>query len=652
MIVKTDLTKIKGVGPRVFKVLVNSKLYNEYDILNFFPKKYINNKELKFDDFIHLENVCFKALVLSKQEFFYNKYLIKYNLKIEDKYFITGLRFSAVKLFDNININQIVFICGKYNRYKNEISITSISTQKNPPVIKPIYDIKNITNYSFSNIVKNILKTKIKYEENIFSYLIDKYKIIPINKMYEYIHIPKDQQQLDSALRRLKFIEALNIEINLFKDFKNRKKDIINYDINLVKKLISDIEYDLTDDQKNAVNEIFKGYSKNTSYNYLLLGDVGSGKTVVSLIAALGAISANFQVAVMAPTQILANQHYIYFKDKLSKLGYNVQLLTSVNKDKNILKNIENGSINLVCGTTSLISDDINFKNLGLAIIDEQHRFGVENRKSLISKIKNGDVLMLSATPIPQTLAHSIFADIKLIEIKEKPKGRLPIKNHYLNNNDFDKLIPIISDTIKKDEKVFIILPAITSNKKLNIEIIYKKLSNIFYNITVIHGNMKKEDINNNILDFYNKKSNILISTSMVEVGIDVSNATLMLVLDSKYFGLSQLHQLRGRIGRNNIQSNFYILADKTDIERLKILENTNSGFELSKYDLKDRGPGNFLGIKQAGILKSKYLDFNKDYNILITAKKEAIKILENKNNLSFNDKLLLDEIISKDIDI
>lgn len=645
-----NITSIKGVGPKLYNNLKFNNLNTIYDIYTCVPKTYENYYLDNYYTVKDGKKVNLIVRILKIEVLFSNPPRVKLSLLLDNKYYLNGFFFDKKYLLKILNENDLVFINGKYNQKYNSVTIDKLYKNINQPTIKPEYKLKNINDYSFSKIVKEVYSKNIEIIETLPNIILFKYKLVNRKDAIYNLHFPSNIDMLNKSIYRFKFEEALRIQLNLLKEHKVYQKEKFQYDIKMVKEFIKNIGYTLTNDQQKVVNEIYKNFNSNISKKYLLMGDVGSGKTICVGLAMFGAITAGKQCVMMAPTEILAIQHYNYFLNLFQNYNLNICLLTSKTKNKDrIIQDINDNKYNIICGTQSLVSSKIKNNNIGLVVIDEQHKFGLSSRNKLIEKLNNnGDSIMLSATPIPRSLCVSFFGDVSLLEIKEKPLGRKKINSKLMLNDNFDELIPIIEKTIEINQKVFIVVPAITSDKKINVNSVYLKLENIFKDkLFLLHGNQSKKEQDIVTEKFYNEKSGILLSTSIIEVGIDIKEATLMIVLDAKYFGLAQLHQLRGRVGRNNLESYFYLLNDNLEDERLKKLVNIDDGFELSKYDLTNRGPSDFLSKNQTGLLKTTYLDFFTDYDILKLARNAANYILKEYKNFNSNEKYWIKDFIN-----
>jgi len=489
-----------------------------------------------------------------------------------------------------------------------------------------------------------IEKSKSSISDFYSSKILKSNGLINLNSALENIHKPENQIKLDNAIYRLKFDEHFFLQLILALKRSNLKRNktikFTNKD-NFVKKIFNQIPFNLTNSQIKVLKDIRDDLSSDKSMNRLIQGDVGCGKTVVALLAAGIAIDNSSQVAIMAPTEILSEQHYNSFKGYCDVVGISCELLIgNLNKkDKDhINERLKSGAIDIIIGTHALIQEKINFKNLGLAIIDEQHRFGVEHRKMLIKKSKNPNVLAMTATPIPRTLSMTLHGDMDISIINELPKNRIPIITKIVNEDRLESIYEFIKKEMKEKRQCYIVFPIIEESESLDLEAAqtgYENIkNNIFqdYKIGYIHGKMKKDERDVQMDKFINGEINLLVSTTVIEVGIDNPNATVMIIENSERFGLTQLHQLRGRIGRGTQQS-YCILVQRKNTpianHRLKVMENTLNGFKISDEDLKLRGPGEFFGKRQHGYLKTKIADISKDLDIIKFARNLAFDIVQ-----------------------
>ena len=509
----------------------------------------------------------------------------------------------------------------------------------NQPTIEPVYHVTNgITGKQINNIIKNI---NIEVEDYIPEYINNKYKLLTKNEAVKEIHFPSSIEKLKLARTKLKYEELFMfmLKINYLKT-KNHKeglKKVIDY--NKVLELINNLPFELTKDQSKSVEDIYNDMVNPKQMNRLLQGDVGSGKTIVSFIALYMNYLAGYQGSLMAPTEILAIQHYNNIKKILPDL--NIELLTGKTKTKEkneILKKLKNNEIDILIGTHSLISENVIYSNLGLVITDEQHRFGVNQRANLKNKGTNPDILYMSATPIPRTYALTIYGDMEVSNIKTMPSGRIEVKTLLKKDSEIKEVLELMYKELKNNHQVYVIAPLIETNEESEMENVYEleeKMNKAFgklYKVGILHGKMSNKEKDEVMNDFKENKIQILVSTTVIEVGIDVKNATVITIFDSYRFGLSALHQLRGRVGRSSLES-YCILISSKETERLNVLTKTTDGFKISEEDFKLRGSGDLFGIRQSGDMNFKLADLKNDYNILLKAKEDSDYFI--KNNLN-----------------
>ena len=508
---------------------------------------------------------------------------------------------------------------------------------------------KSISNAidSYSNAIVNLLPDS----------LINKYQMLNKQEAIKQIHFPSTKEELEKARFTLIFEEFFLLQLKLFLIREKTSSDLKTVSLKikedgLVNTFIKNLPFTLTDAQKKAVNEILNDINSEKPMQRLLQGDVGSGKTVVACIMLLAAIENGFQTAIMAPTEILAQQHFNNFVNWLSPLGISVGLFTSSNTKKlrtKLEKDLRNGQINIAVGTHSLIQENIEFNNLGAIVIDEQHRFGVKQRNHLKSKAEIPQMLTMTATPIPRTLALTIHGDLDLTIIDELPKGRKPIKTALLPLSKRKQALDLIKDEVLKGHQAYIVFPLIEESESLSAKAATKEaeeLQNGYFKdlkVGLLHGKMKTDEKDKVMSDFKNKVYDVLVCTTVVEVGVDVPNATVIVIENAERFGLSQLHQLRGRVGRNSLQS-YCVLVSSTKNEdtltRLNVLVQTNDGFIIAEKDLEIRGPGEFLGIRQSGLVELHLADLTKDLHILELAREEVKLFLENNSSKNFSKPL------------
>lgn len=641
------------------KQLLNLKslgINTVYDLIYYFPRAYDDRTnvkkigELKFNEYVVIKaNVMsvvnltvrsgkkiVKAMVSDgtgiMEILWFGMPYIKKSLKIGEEYlFIGQTKKSAV--FQLINPEYKLF-SGQQKASENEIL--------------PIYSSnKNITQNSLRKLVEKFLVNFLNYfEENIPKELIKEYKIMERKSAIKNIHYPVSMKEIEEAKRRFAIEELLILELGILKNrFIIENSNSKNYEVEgkkeKVKEFLSQLTFNLTNAQKKVIKEIYDEISNGKIVNRLIQGDVGSGKTVVAMVMLIYMAENGYQGALMAPTEILANQHYLGIKERLEKIGLRVELLTSSIKGKKkteILESIANGEVDIVIGTHSLIEDDVIFKKLGLIVIDEQHRFGVNQRNKLREKGFLGNLLVMSATPIPRSLALSIYGDLDLSIIDELPPGRTPIKTKWIaNNEDLEKMYNFIYKKVNTGNQAYFVAPLIETSDKMalkSVDKVSEEIERKFSNkkIGIIHGKMKAKEKEEVMLKFKNKEYDILIATTVIEVGIDVPTSTIMTIYNAERFGLSALHQLRGRVGRGSKQSYCFLISNsitENSKQRLSIMEETEDGFRIAEEDLKLRNSGEIFGLRQSGFSDLKFIDIIYDVKTIKLVRDECIKYLK-----------------------
>lgn len=640
------LEDLKGIGPKTISNLNDINIHTVNDLLTNYPFKYNVYKPEVLNIQDSNEIVVLTGEVYSSPKVFY----IKGNLNRLSFKFNTSNKLINVTIFNraflkqHLNINSTITVIGKYNLKTNTLTANDI---KLIPILKltiePVYHLsQKIKKSAYKKILSTILSSDFKCDSYIPSYIEEKYKFITKRDAILNIHNPKNLDMLKASRLYLIYEELFCFMIKIIY-LKNKNNDSVNrivktYDSEKLNNVISKLPFKLTDQQVNALEDVKNDFNLPTRMNRLIMGDVGSGKTIVAFLALYINYLAGFQGVLMAPTEVLAKQHY---QNMLSLFGnlMRVDIITgSVKKvDKiKIFNKIKNGDIDILIGTHALLNEDIAYKNLGLVITDEQHRFGVNQRRILQEKGNDVDVLYLSATPIPRTLALTIYGDMSISQIKSKPADRKEIYTKLVKNKDIKTVLEAMVNEIKLGHQIYVVAPLIDDEESsLDSVITLENKLNVAFNkkipMGLLHGQMKnsqKDEIMNN---FTNGKIKILISTTVIEVGVDVANATMMVVFNAERFGLATLHQLRGRVGRNNLQSYCYLISD-SDTERLKVLEESNDGFYISEQDFKLRGSGDVFGVKQSGEQTFKIANLNRDYKILVKCKEDAEDFLKNNN--------------------
>lgn len=627
-----------------------------YDLIYYFPRAYDDRTnikkigELKFNEYVVLKATVMSVVNLTVRSgkkivkamvtdgtgimeiLWFGMPYIKKSLKIGEEYlFIGQTKKSAV--FQLINPEYKLF-SGQQKVSENEIL--------------PIYSSnKNITQNSLRKLVEKFLVNFLNYfEENIPKKLIKEYRIMERKSAIKNIHYPISMKEIEEAKRRFAIEELLILELGILKNrFIIENSNSKNYEVEgkkeKVREFLSQLTFNLTNAQKKVIKEIYDEISNGKIVNRLIQGDVGSGKTVVAMVMLIYMAENGYQGALMAPTEILANQHYLGIKERLEKIGLRVELLTSSIKGKKkneILEGIANGEIDIVIGTHSLIEDNVIFKKLGLIVIDEQHRFGVNQRNKLREKGFLGNLLVMSATPIPRSLALSIYGDLDLSIIDELPPGRTPIKTKWIaSDEDLEKMYNFIYKKVNEGNQAYFVAPLIETSDKMalkSVDKVSEEIERKFSNkkIGIIHGKMKAKEKDDVMLKFKNKEYDILIATTVIEVGIDVPASTIMTIYNAERFGLSALHQLRGRVGRGSKQSYCFLISNsitENSKQRLSIMEETEDGFRIAEEDLKLRNSGEIFGLRQSGFSDLKFIDIIYDVKTIKLVRDECIKYLK-----------------------
>lgn len=643
----TNIIQVKGVGKQLQLELNHNGIFTTYDLVTRYPKKYESFTEDSLLLAVDKSIITVKGTLVSIPKIVNHRGSLKslhFELLVEHE-IVKVVAFRREYLKDQLIENMELTVKGKFEKKKKLITASQILTKKMETEFKPVYGLEGIYDTVVSKIISNIFAyQQVDIYETLPPQLIEKHHLINRKDMIELIHKPKSEQDIKKCYTRLKYEEALAFQYDLMRqrlELENDSKAIKNYDLSQVKSFIKDIPFELTQDQKDAVNDIFRDFKKPHPTKRLIQGDVGSGKTIVVGIAVMGAKTSGFQSALMAPTELLAFQHYEFFKSTFKDMK--VGLLTGSTKDKKQLKeDLKAGKIDFLIGTHALVEQDVVFHNLGFVIIDEQHRFGVETRETLKDK-GNADVVYLTATPIPRTLAIVLFGDMEISVIKEKPQGRKEIITRYFSGTQEHAVFEHVKKELNLGHKAYFIAPSIDALERGETVLsLYERASAVFkeHDVYLLHGKLSSKEKNDTLDSFANSKGGILVSTTVVEVGLDIKDATMMVIFDGEYFGLSQLHQLRGRVGRSDLQSYCYVLSKDSDIERLSLFSKTTDGFMLSEYDLKQRGPGEFLGVRQSGILRFDYANITDDFDLFTKAKLDAYTILKTKTLDSYYRKI------------
>lgn len=667
-LLETPIEYLKGVGPNRGTLLRKELGIHKYGhLLNFFPNRYIDRT--RYYKINELQNNIAEVQIIGKiinvktVEFGKNQKRLVATF-VDDTGQMELVWFQGHKwIRESLKLNEICVIFGKCTSFGNtfnmahpEIELMMEHEQSLRSAMQPVYpSTETLANRGISNRVINkmmqqlFLETQAKFAETLPDYLTAELKLIPKNAALFNIHFPKSAEALAKAQYRLKFEELFYIQLQLITKNLIRKHKIKGHPFTKVGAYFNDfyqnhLPFELTNAQKRVIKEIRIDMGSNAQMNRLLQGDVGSGKTIVALMSMLIALDNGFQSCLMAPTEILANQHFNGLSELAKDLNINIKILTGSTKTaarKIIHEELENGTLHILIGTHALLEDKVKFQNLGLAVIDEQHRFGVEQRSKLWKKNEiPPHILVMTATPIPRTLAMSLYGDLDISVIDELPPGRKPIQTVHRFDSNRLKVWKFIRDEIAIGRQIYIVYPLIEESKSMDFKDLmdgYESISRDFplpqYAISILHGKMKPADKDAEMKRFAEGKTNIMVATTVIEVGVNIPNASVMIIESAERFGLSQLHQLRGRVGRGAEQS-YCILMTSHKLSadsktRMETMTGTNDGFEIAEVDLKLRGPGDLMGTQQSGVLNLQIADIVRDRDILQLARNYALKILK-----------------------
>ena len=648
-----SVEKVKGVGSRTSMLLKKLNINTVDDLVTHYPYRYefikrSNLKEKCEDDKVIIDGKVEMIPILVRLKGNLNK--MNFRLATSTKEIVGVSIFNRAYLKNQLLVGTNITVFGKYEKNKNVILASEIRMGLLPKgeKIEAVYHgTVGLNSKAISGFINTAL---MEYGNDLEDYipknLLEKYNFLNKKTALNIIHNPSTKEKLKEASIRLKYEELFvyMAKINYLKLKNKNIKDGIEKDFDKEKldKVIKSLPYELTVDQKLVLNEILEDLTSKRRMNRLLQGDVGSGKTIISIIAMVANYLSGYQSALMVPTEILATQHYETMKEILKDLNVNIALLTGSlpkNKKDLIHEELKLGKIDMVVGTHALIQEEVVYKNLGLVITDEQHRFGVLQRTSLQNKGITPDVLYMSATPIPRTYALTLYGDMDISTIRTLPKGRKPIKTYLKSYSEIKDVLKMMYEELLKNHQIYVIAPLIEESETLDLTTVNElkdKMNLAFgekYNVGIIHGKLKQTEKDKIMDDFVNNKIQILISTTVIEVGVNVLNTTMMVIFDANRFGLSTLHQLRGRVGRSALESSCILISDY-DSERLNVMTTTNDGFEISEEDFKIRGHGDLFGTKQSGDMTFKIADIKEDYKILLQAKKDSMDFLLNNKRL------------------
>ena len=648
-----QLSDIKGLGPKTLECLKNLNIYNIDDLVNYYPyrhDKIILNDIKEAQDKQNVIIECIVDSVPLTRRFRANMTSLTFRA-MSSKKMIAVVIFNRAFLKTHIKPGSIVTVIGKYDALKNTVIASDIKFERlQTGSIETVYHLTSgLTGKQLKKYISEALETFDNYIDYIPDYLNEKYGFISKKDAVRMIHNPNSEEEVKKSLIKLKYEELFEFmfKINYMKELNKENKSgyIRNIDPEDINDFIRGLPFELTADQNSAVEEIYKDMTSSRRMNRMLQGDVGSGKTIVSVIAAYINYLSKHQTALMAPTEVLAVQHYETIKEILSKTPMKVGLLIGSMKKKekdDIVEDLKNGKIDLIIGTHALLSENVNFKSLGLVITDEQHRFGVNQRSTLRNKGMLPDTLYMSATPIPRTFALTIYGDMDISNIKTKPNGRKEINTVIKTEKELTDVYEMIKKEVENKHQVYVVSPLIEESDAIDLTNVneIKRNIDLYYKgdikSSIMHGKLSKQDKDKIMSDFKEGKIDVLISTTVIEVGIDVKNATMMVIYDAERFGLATLHQLRGRIGRNSFDSTCVLIGDKRN-SRLKVMCESNDGFYITEKDFEMRGEGDLFGVKQSGDMTFKVANIKSDFKILLQVKEDVQEFIKKKEYVNYD---------------
>ena len=640
-----ELETIEGIGPKTKELLNKLNINKGEDLLYHYPYRYEVIKRTDMETINDGDKIVIDGIIEGQPTIIYvNKSLKKIIFRISTKTSVINVTiYNRIHLYQDLKPGKEVTIIGKYHKLKNSIIAAEVRFGLLPPntKIEPVYNTTSgLTSKQISKYISTFIENNEYEVDNLIPiYLEERHKLLPKKEAIYNIHIPIDALALKKGRQRIKYEELFMYMLKLAylkRNIENDEKAISRtIDMNKIDKFISNLPFPLTTDQDSSVKEILEDLESNKRMNRLLQGDVGSGKTIVAFISIYANYLSKYQSAMMVPTEILARQHYEEAKKVFSKYKLDIRLLTSSttkNEKEEIYDGLENGKIDLIIGTQALIQEKVKFKKLGLVITDEQHRFGVNQRDTFKSKGVSPDILSMSATPIPRTYALTIYGDTDISSIKTKPIGRKEVTTIFKKEKDITDVLEMMKEELDKKHQIYVVAPSIEeSDTEESVNDLEEKMNTAFGKIAkigVIHGKLDSKEKEKVMSSFENNKINILVSTTVIEVGVNVPNASMIVIFNANMFGLSTLHQLRGRVGRSDIES-YCILVAKDSEERLRLLEKTSDGFKISEYDFQTRGEGDLFGIRQSGDLKLKMANIKRDYKMLKIAKEDADEFID-----------------------
>lgn len=661
-----ELKDIKGIGEKKIALLNKLGIFTVNNLLEYFPYSYIDTTKFKKISEITEEgsySYRLKIISLMENRKKRNIRVTKFLAMDEEMNYCTIVYFNNIFISKNLKINNVYEMYGRAKLLGKNVEIQSPTMQNKANIIGsiiPQYHLcKGISNLDLVKIIQNLLKKNSYFEEKIPSNILNELNLESYDNAIRNIHFPKDNESFIRAKRRLVFDEIFYFQLSM-KKLKRNNEDAIKFEIkDETFDFIKSLSFKLTNSQNKVLDDIFRDMTSDKQMNRLVQGDVGCGKTIISFVAMFNVIKNGFQSVLMAPTEILARQHYEDAKKLFSKYNIKVELLVGSLKEsekKVIREKIENGEVDIIIGTHAVFQEKVVYKNLGFVITDEQHRFGVKQRLLLSKKSKNPDILVMSATPIPRTVGLVMFCDLDISTVDELPSGRGKVNTYFVDENYEERYMNFIKKHISEGRQAYIVCPLVDESDTLELQSVinlYKRLKERYFQdveIEFIHGKIKPVDKDRIMKNFENGKIKVLVATTVIEVGINVPNSNIMVIYNAERFGLSQLHQLRGRIGRGNYES-FCILVSNnksTNVKkRMDIMCSSNDGFYISEQDFLLRGYGDILGYRQSGEARFKILNIQKDYELLKSAIKYVDEILKDDFNFDKEEN----QVVKRNVD-